>query len=198
MEYLDPFFIQEKVKLLGLSTDSKPTTVKDGSVFVELNTPAIYVFYKGTWYKQKQNSGGGGGTGDAPDIQIDGVSIVSDNVANILTKTAYNASTNKIVTESDIAGKQNNIAIVESQETTLSIDPNKFYVFPEVASLTITLNSPSDSTIYNEYMFQFDSGTTPTSLTLPNTVSWVETPTIEASKTYQVSIVNNIALIVGV
>ena len=47
-------------------------------------------------------------------------------------------------------------------------------------------------------MFQFDSGTTPTSLTLPNTVSWVETPTIEASKTYQVSIVNNIALIVGV
>lgn len=96
------------------------------------------------------------------------------------------------------SGKQDKIPVETSSLTTITIDPNKYYTFGEVASLTITLATPTDNTVYNEYMFEFDSGTTPTSLTLPNTVSWVETPTIEASKTYQVSIVNNIALIVGV
>ena len=38
----------------------------------------------------------------ATDVQINGTSITSNNVANILTKSAYNASTNKIVTESDL------------------------------------------------------------------------------------------------
>ena len=142
---------------------------------------------------------GGGGT--ATDVQINGTSIVSNNTANILTNTAYNSSSNKIATMNDvpdITGKQDKIPVETSSQTTITIDSNKYYTFGEVASLTITLNTPSDNTVYNEYMFEFDSGTTPTTLTLPNTVSWVETPTIEASKTYQVSIVNNIALIVGV
>lgn len=103
-----------------------------------------------------------------------------------------------ITSHQDISGKQDKIVIETPTQTTISIEPNKYYSFGEVASLNITLATPSDNTIYNEYMFEFDSGTTPTSLTLPNTVEWVETPTIEASKTYQVSIVNNIALIVGV
>ena len=144
---------------------------------------------------------GGGGGGTATDVQINGTSIVSNNTANIITNTAYNSSSNKIATMSDlpdISGKQDKILVETSAQTTITIDPNKYYTFGEVASLNITLTTPSDNTIYNEYMFEFDSGTTPTSLILPNTVSWVETPTIEASKTYQVSIVNNIALIVGV
>lgn len=41
---------------------------------------------------------GGGGT----DVQINGTSITSNNVANIVTNTAYNASTNKIATMSDV------------------------------------------------------------------------------------------------
>lgn len=44
-------------KYYGLSTESKPTNVKDGSVFIELNTAEIYVFYNGTWYKQKKQGG---------------------------------------------------------------------------------------------------------------------------------------------
>ena len=36
------------------------------------------------------------------DVQINGTSILSDTIANFTTKTAYNASTNKIVTESDL------------------------------------------------------------------------------------------------
>lgn len=43
-----------------------------------------------------------GGGGSSTDVQINGTSITSSGVANILTNTAYNSSTNKIATMSDI------------------------------------------------------------------------------------------------
>lgn len=42
------------------------------------------------------------GSGTATDVQINGTSIVSSGTANILTETAYNASSNKIATVSDL------------------------------------------------------------------------------------------------
>ena len=63
------------------------------------------------------NSGGGGGT--ATDVQINGTSITSNNVANIITNTAYNASSNKIATMADIATDLNGKA-----DTDLSNVPN--------------------------------------------------------------------------
>ena len=39
--------------MLGLSTESKPTTgVVDGTTFYEVDTTDFYIFYKGTWYLQ--------------------------------------------------------------------------------------------------------------------------------------------------
>lgn len=82
--------------------------------------------------------------------------------------------------------------------TTLAISPNTFHVWGTVGSLNITLTALTESSVYNEYMFQFTSGSTPTNLTLPSGVQWMyEAPTIEANKTYQCSIVNNIAVIGG-
>ena len=37
------------------------------------------------------------------DVQIDGSSVVSGGTANLITNTAYNASTNKLATMTDIA-----------------------------------------------------------------------------------------------
>lgn len=48
---------------------------------------------------------GGGGT--STDVQINGTSITSNNVANILTNTAYDSSTNKIATMSDVPDVSN-------------------------------------------------------------------------------------------
>lgn len=71
-------------------------------------------------------------------------------------------------------------------------------MFGEKETLTITLAS-TDNNYYHEYMFEFSSGTTPTTLNVPETIKWENgtTPTIEANKTYQVSIVNNLAVIGG-
>lgn len=77
-----------------------------------------------------------------------------------------------------------------------SIKPNTYYKYGTYTKLTITL-AAEESGIINEYMFEFASGSTPTTLSVPDTVKWSggSAPTIEASKTYQVSIVNNLALI---
>ena len=100
------------------------------------------------------------------------------------------------VAPADIDG----LEVVEPQETSLTILPNVFYKWGEEAALSVTLGAPETGRT-SEYIFQFVSGTTPTALTVTpasGTLSWVGgTPTIEASRTYQVSILNNVAVIVG-
>lgn len=103
-----------------------------------------------------------------------------------------------ITSHQDISGKANKISVVQTSASTIEINSNTFYKFGEVASLNITLASITDNTIYNEYMFEFVSGTTATTLTLPSSIKWLETPTIDANKIYQCSIVDNVGLLVGV
>lgn len=82
-----------------------------------------------------------------------------------------------------------------SGTVTKQIKPNTFYKFGESTSLTITL-AAEESGIENEYKFEFVSGSTPTTLSLPDSIKWKDgkEPTMEALKTYQVSIVNNLAV----
>lgn len=96
----------------------------------------------------------------------------------------------------DLSNKADKIEVIENTDVT-ELQPNKYYKWGEVASLSLTLGAPIDG-ILNEYMFEFISGVTPTTLTLPDTIKWETIPTIEANKKYQISIVNNVALIVGV
>lgn len=78
---------------------------------------------------------------------------------------------------------------------TKELQPNTFYKFGECSSLTITL-AAEKSGILNEYMFEFISGSTPTTLTdIPN-IKWQNGDKLapEANYTYQISIVNNCAV----
>lgn len=95
-------------------------------------------------------------------------------------------------------GKNYEVETIESTETTVELQPNKFYKFGEVTELNLSLAEITDNTQLNEFMFEFISGETATTLILPDTIKWVKTPDIEASKVYQCSIVNNVGLIVGV
>lgn len=99
-----------------------------------------------------------------------------------------------------IGNKEDKVKVVNhgTGDTMFDLTPNIFHVWGEVASLSLTLATPTDSTVYNEYMFEFVSGSTATTLSLPDTIQWVSTPSVEENMTYQVSIVNNIGLIVGV
>ena len=113
-------------------------------------------------------------------------------------QTSLGKADTALQSHQDISGKANKISVVQTSASTIEINPNTFYKFGEVASLNITLASITDNTIYNEYMFEFVSGSTATTLTLPSSIKWLETPTIDANKIYQCSIVDNIGLLVGV
>ena len=78
---------------------------------------------------------------------------------------------------------------VSGTAVTQTIDPNKFYVFGEVTSLAITLGTEVSGYV-NEYHFRFASGSTATTLSLPQTVTMPSDFAVEANKTYEISIVD--------
>lgn len=84
-----------------------------------------------------------------------------------------------------------------TSDTSFALTPNVFHRWGTVSSLSLTLATPSNQTILNEYMFEFVSGSTATSLTLPSTVKWETELAIEPNKTYQVSIIENLGVIGG-
>ena len=85
---------------------------------------------------------------------------------------------------------------MSSSDTTVTLEPNKLYVFPEMESLTVTLGTPTDSDVANEYHFFFTSGATATTLTLNDVLS--DAYSIEPNMKYEVSILENVAYIKGV
>lgn len=82
-----------------------------------------------------------------------------------------------------------------SGTVTKQLAPNTHYVFGQCSSLTITFGATTPG-ITNEYSFEFASGTTPTTLSLPQTVKWLNDKPIEieANKKYEVSVLNNLAV----
>lgn len=78
------------------------------------------------------------------------------------------------------------------------IRPNIFYRFGYQYELEITFADPSTEYRSNEYMFEFESpADRPTTLIMPADVKWCYDPVIEAGKKYQVSVLNNLAVICG-
>lgn len=79
-------------------------------------------------------------------------------------------------------------------DTTFTLTPNTFHVWDRVPSLTLNFGNET-SGVANEYLFQFTSGSTATSLTLPNSIKWVNgsAPTIAKNMIYQVSILKGLA-----
>ena len=172
------------------STGAAPIYI-NGSVSSSTNytLPAgsYIVFYDGTNYYFR--------TDGKLTANITGAADGSANVIETVkvNGTALTPDANKAV---DV---KTNPAVVShgTSDTTFAVTPNVLHIWGTVASLTLTLATPTDATIVNEYMIEFTSGSTATTLSLPSSVEWAESCgslSVEASKTYQISIVNNIGL----
>lgn len=92
--------------------DALPTTTTAGQVLKSTSTAGTL-----EW-------GAAGGGGSSTDVQINATSIVENGVANIVTGTAYDASTNKIATISDIS---NNVKLKSLHTFNFIINPD-FYL----------------------------------------------------------------------
>lgn len=122
------------------------------------------------------------------------------NKSDVLTKTNktefiptedYHPATKKYV--DDTCGEYSPTVRIEktASDTTVELEPNKLYVFPEMASLTYTLATPSDTSVSNEYHFIFQSGATATELVHPGDVN-TGSFTVDANKVYEVSILDGL------
>ena len=82
------------------------------------------------------------------------------------------------------------LPVVETStsETTVAMDANKVYDIKVGESLTLTLNTPTDLTVTNEYQGSFDTGSTAPTVTFPSNVIWAETPSVEANTHYEFNI----------
>lgn len=86
---------------------------------------------------------------------------------------------------------------VQSSQPAGGMLPNVLYTLGTLTgSVTIALASPADANVVNHYFFTFESSSTAPTITWPAAITgWVggAAPTINASKHYEVSILNGIA-----
>lgn len=78
-----------------------------------------------------------------------------------------------------------------TSDTTFTLTPNTFHIWEEVSALTLTLGGET-SGFANEFIFQFTSGATATTLTLPDDIKWANELAIEPNMIYQVSILKGL------
>lgn len=90
---------------------------------------------------------------------------------------------------------------VEMTAASAAIEPNKFYVWPMMDSLDLTLGT-EQSGVMNRYLFQFRNPKAGlTRLTLPDTITWSEDteldengmPVMEATAFYRIEIIEGLA-----
>lgn len=179
----------------------------------EYNIYTEYAYINGTWeqlgkykatidltpYALKEDIPQNVLTYDAQELTDAQKSQVKSNLGIINeTDPVFRASAAAGITTDDINkwnNKSDKNTIVEFASNIIALDANKYYRLTSAqTSLSITLNAPTDTTIKNEYFIEFpySSG----SVSFPVDVIWEngETPTFEGGKTYQVSIVNNLAM----
>lgn len=85
--------------------------------------------------------------------------------------------------------------ITTSGAVTKALDTRTLYHFTgALTSLTITLNAPSSGEIAH-YHFDFLSGSTAPTLTMPNSVTMPDSFSVEASKRYEVDVLNNFGMV---
>ena len=83
-----------------------------------------------------------------------------------------------------------------TSDTSFALTPNTFHVWDEVASLDLSLGAKTLG-VANEYLFQFASGSIPTTLTLPDNIKFSEDLVIEANKIYQISILKGLGSVLS-
>ena len=117
------------------------------------------------------------------------ICLAKDNTAEYTPTGDYNPATKKYVDDavggiSAATPRQQ----MQSTDTAVTLQPNTLYVFPEMATLTVTLAAPANTNIANEYHFFFTSGATATALTLPDGI--VSDMSVEANRRYEASIMD--------
>lgn len=84
--------------------------------------------------------------------------------------------------------------VTEEGSVTKLLNPNIMCLFANPLT-ELTIHMPDDALFYDEYNFMFTASAEGCILNIPTNITWAIEPNIEASKYYEVSIMNGIAVI---
>ena len=155
--------------------------------------------------------GGGGGAVDSVNGMTGDVVLGASDVGALPDTTTVPSalsqltddSTHRTVTDSEKStwnDKANKVAkrVVTELTSAIELQPNEMCVLTNVGTtLAVTLATPADNSIVNEYMLEFETGSTPPSVSFPGTVVFPTALSVKANKHYQFSIIDNIALYIS-
>lgn len=123
-----------------------------------------------------------------------GTSITVDNA---LSATSNNPVANKTVTNALNAKADKSelgIDIVNTAQSTITMQSGKYYVFGEMVSINVTCEAVASGKAFI-CGFEFSSGSTPTSLTLNKCTLTSDSDDVVANKKYEVNILNGSAIV---
>lgn len=123
----------------------------------------------------------------------------SITVDSALSSTSENPVQNKAVKSAldAKADKLTEVTVSTAGAVTQALDAGKIYHFNgALIALTITLNAPASGDLA-QYHFDFLSGSSAPTLTMPNTITMPDSFSVEASKRYEVDILNNYGAVVS-
>ena len=187
------YLAENPVSALDASTASENTVpTADGTGEWSWKTaPAGPAGPKGeTGAQGEQGPAGPAGESGKDGRGITSVTIKADGHLQINYSDGTDADVGKVVGEKGLDGVSGVPVRIEktAADTVVELEPNKLYIFPEMASLTYTLATPADAAVANEYHFIFQSGATATQLVNPAGVSVPDNFTINSNKVYEISI----------
>lgn len=204
--------------------DAKDLTTNE-LIYFRGHAKATYMSNGATVEDAINGLGGGSGadmTNYYTKAQIDAKGYITSVPSEYVTETELNAK-GYLTEHQDISGKQDKLVsgsnvktvngtsilgggnistyrpLQTSTSTSMTLTPNVYHrnTNTSLSTLTISLGAISDDTILNEYFVEFTTRSSGTTVKLPSGIKWAngETPTFEASTTYQISIINNLGVV---
>ena len=193
--------------------DAKDLTTNE-LVYFRGHAKATYMSNGATVEDAINSISAGGGGGDMSNYytktQIDEKGYLTSVPSEYITETELNGKgyltshqSIKTVNGTSLVGsgdvKVGYKTLQTSTSSSMQLTPNIYHrnTNTSLSTLTISLGAISDDTILNEYFVEFTTRSSGTTVKLPSGIKWAngETPTFEASTTYQISIINNLGVV---
>lgn len=151
------------------------------------------------WIKDVQKIWTHGTTYNCADL-ISGTNIKTINGESVLGNGDIVIDANVLAVDdeySTIIDADINKYIVETTDDDITLANNTYYRKTNISSnISISFDSPEDTTIFTNYSIEFTTSDTGTTITLPDTVKWLNgnAPSLENNITYQISVMNNLGV----
>ena len=117
----------------------------------------------------------------------------ADTALQTAPVSSVNGQTGAVTLDADDVGAEpavTEVTVSTAGAVTQALDAGKVYHFTgALTALTITLNTAGTG-VLPQYHFDFESGSTAPTLTMPNTVTMPDSFTVEANKRYEIDVLN--------